>query len=391
MSCYSCIITVLVALVSFVLGASLFVLLFAFQGTGPNKDCAGSFGPVTYLHRGNLNFAQENTFDAVVNGAALQGMNPEIDITALSDGSAVLFHDKSLKRITGVDKLVEDATLEELLSTPISAVIDGYDYGSTNNITEFLPVVKAICAVEDISINFDLKMTEAIDPVVDALVASDCTEGSNIITTAHPNVVHAAREALDDAGREDLRIGAYLALPGSGEYYFLGIKFFLKTRLMHALPRFSGSDILEFHASVYEHEKELIQKWRDDGWCTGVYGIKPEEVGNYDVDVYIVDEGPSFPDLPYGGLGDDNEPEPFEYKNGQDDSLLFYYIFIAVAGVLMLIFLICFVLLIRRCCCKPKDKEDKEGKEEKGEYEDGKSVEIDSVSASDSEASFMDM
>lgn len=349
MSCCSCIITFLIAFVSLALGAALFVLLFAFQGSGPNKQCAGSFGPVTYVHRGNLNFAQENTFDAVVNGAALQGMNPEIDVTALRDGSVVLFHDKSLKRMTGVDRLVEDATLEKMLSIPLSAEIDGYDYGTTNNITELLPIVEAICAVEDISINFDLKTTEAVDPVVDALVESDCTEESNIITTAHPNVVAAAREALDEAGKEDLRIGAYLTRPGSGAYSFLGVKFFLQTRLMHALPWFSGSDILQFHASVYKHEKELIQKWREDGWCTGVYGIKPEDIGNYDVDVYIVDEGPSFPDLPYWheGYGGDGEPEPIEYKNGMDDSLLFYYVFIAVASVLIIIFLICFTLLLR--------------------------------------------
>ena len=127
---------------------TLFVLLFAYQRAKPDTPCAGLWGPVTYLHRGNLSFAQENTFDAVVNGSARLGNNPEIDVSALDDGGVVLFHDSNMKRMTGVDKHIKDVTTDEALNTPIAAEINGFAYNSTNSIPELLPVVKAICNVD---------------------------------------------------------------------------------------------------------------------------------------------------------------------------------------------------------------------------------------------------
>ena len=53
---------------------------------------------MTYLPRGNLNDAQENTFGAIVNGTVYSWDNPEIDVSTLTDGGVVvLFHDTNTK------------------------------------------------------------------------------------------------------------------------------------------------------------------------------------------------------------------------------------------------------------------------------------------------------
>ena len=54
----------------------------------------------------------------------------------------------------------------------------------------------------------------------------------------------------------------------------------------------SGASILAVHKTVYDAEKDLIQEWVDDGWCTEIWGITEDEIPNYDVDVYVVDDMP---------------------------------------------------------------------------------------------------
>mmetsp|Transcript_26556 Transcript_26556/g.43565 ORF Transcript_26556/g.43565 Transcript_26556/m.43565 type:complete len:381 (+) Transcript_26556:88-1230(+) len=307
----------------------LFVILLGSQSAKPHTPCAGLWGPVTYLHRGNLNYAQENTFDAIVGGAASNGANPEIDVSALKDGGVVLFHDTSMKRMTGVNnKDLKDLNTADALDTPILAEIDGYNYGSNNSIPEMLPVVEAICNVdENIGINFDTKDVGAVKAGVLALKSSNCidTDDNTIWSTPYPGVVKEARKELDAAGLTN-RIGIYMP---SGEYSFLGLKFFLKTRLLQSLLA-SGSSILVLHKTVFDEEEELIQSWVDDGWCTGIYGIRPEEVSSYTADYYVVDEGPVFPNLLSSDYGGDGEPKVTVYD---DNSLASYRGLIAAASL----------------------------------------------------------
>ena len=316
-----------------VLSITLFVLLLAYQDAKPDTPCAGLWGPVTYLHRGNLTYAQENTYDAVVNGSVLlSGSNPEIDVSVLKDGAVVLFHDATTERMTGVeDTNLQDMNSAEALSDPIIlAEIDGHTYASRNYIPKLVPVIEAACnADEDIGINFDTKAEGAVTAGVAALVNSNCKDTSdNVIwSTPYPRVVTAIKEELDSVGLKN-RIGMYMP---TGVYYFLGLKFMLKTRILQSVFS-SGSSILVLHKTTFDKEEAIIQEWRDDGWCTGIYGITPEEVASYTADYYVVDEGPVFPDLPFGGYGADGEPYETVYD---DDSLASYRWLLAVASFLL--------------------------------------------------------
>jgi len=360
------------SIICLVLGIGLFSLLFGYQGAKPSTPCADSFGTVTYLHRGNLSFAQENTFDAVVTGSAALGSNSEIDIRSTKEGDTVLFHDDSLKRMAGIEKDLKDASKEELLNVTLSSEIDGYNYNKTNFITELLPVVKAICEETDTGINFDVKNTGAVDAVVTSIKESECSDtDDHILTTAFPDIAKESRQKLDDAGLRNIRVGLYMPKPNERHYFSLGQKFMLKTRLLHSLLSGSGSSIIEFHKSTYDSEKEMIKGWQDDGWCVGIYGIRPEEVDNYPgLNIYIVDEGPVFPDMgAYGGYGADDPAKEIIYKNGLDNSLKWYYGLIAIAAVLLVIECMSTYLIIRTCRSDSK-------KEENDDYAKAEEIEV---------------
>ena len=117
--------TFFTGIIALAMSVFFFVILVDSQRTKPSTLCAGEWGPEIYLHRGNVTYAQENTFDAIVNGAVMNGANPEIDVRVLKDGESVLFHDKSLLRLTGKDKLINEVNTTGALSTSILEEIDG--------------------------------------------------------------------------------------------------------------------------------------------------------------------------------------------------------------------------------------------------------------------------
>lgn len=328
--------TAILGILAGAIGSLMCVTLFAYQGRGPATPCAGRFPFVEYVRRGNLVRGQENTFDAVVAGAAAEGQNPQVDVRALADGTAVLFHDETLQRLTGADGNIADA------STPLPPIlqdIDGYAYDAPNNITKLAPVVRAICRLkESVGINLDVKVEAAVEAAVAALKVPNCsaTRLRTIFSTHHHGVAKKLSDELKTAGLDN-RVA--LRLP-TGAYAPLGLKFFLKTRLLHALA--PGASVVQVHKTVLAAEPDLLRSWRDDGWCIGVWGLSAADVPDYEADVYVVDEAPAFPDLA-GGLGADGGAEATAYD---DDSLAWYYALIAVAVVCLLTSLL---LLVATC------------------------------------------
>ncbi len=321
------------------LGSFIFSMLLSFQRVKPHTPCAGQWGPVTYIHRGNLTFAQENTFDAIVKGSANRGNNPEIDVTSLKDGGAVLFHDENMLRLTGVDKEIKDIDTAEALSTPILQEIDGFVYNSTNSIPELVPVIEAMCdANENIGINFDTKTVEAAAAGVSTLKDSGCTETRDnvIFSCGYPEVARALRIELDNA-ELDNRLGIYMP---SGHFLFVGLKFFLKTRLLQGFIA-PGSSIITLHKTVHDAEEAIIQSFVDDGWCIGIWGITLDEVSQYKADKYVVDVEPEF-----------TKNKEVTYD---DDSLLYYYLGLVVAAVCLIASVALFYSSFR---CMRRERED---------------------------------
>ena len=77
-----------------------------------NKESREFF--VNYAHRGASEYLPENTMAAFRAGIEMGANGIETDVRLTSDGVAVLFHDSSLERMTGVQGSVEEMTYAEL-------------------------------------------------------------------------------------------------------------------------------------------------------------------------------------------------------------------------------------------------------------------------------------
>jgi glycerophosphoryl diester phosphodiesterase len=67
-------------------------------------------------HRGVPSIKVENSLEGVLEALRLGVDGVEVDVRTTKDGSLVAFHDKSLSRMLGVDKLVSEIKLDELRS-----------------------------------------------------------------------------------------------------------------------------------------------------------------------------------------------------------------------------------------------------------------------------------
>ena len=69
---------------------------------------------INYAHRGASEYAPENTLLSFYLGVYMGANGIETDVQLTKDNIAVLFHDDTLKRVTGEDGSVSDYTLAEL-------------------------------------------------------------------------------------------------------------------------------------------------------------------------------------------------------------------------------------------------------------------------------------
>jgi len=74
-----------------------------------------SYIPV-FAHRGASAYALENTFKAFEKALELGADGIELDIQFSKEGYPIVYHDPQLSRLVGINKLVSDCTMEELLS-----------------------------------------------------------------------------------------------------------------------------------------------------------------------------------------------------------------------------------------------------------------------------------
>lgn len=99
-----------------------------------------------FAHRGFSGAYPENTMLAFRKAIEAGADGIELDIHESSDGKLVIIHDESLIRTTGVDKLVSDLTLKELVrikaaktkddafETPIPSFEEFCDFMASNGL-----------------------------------------------------------------------------------------------------------------------------------------------------------------------------------------------------------------------------------------------------------------
>lgn len=95
---------------------SSFVFLTLIEPKKSEKTQYSKFAGRYYAHRGlhtEDKSIPENSIPAFV-AASEKGYGIELDVRLASDGTVVVFHDNSLKRVCGIDKCVSDLSYKEL-------------------------------------------------------------------------------------------------------------------------------------------------------------------------------------------------------------------------------------------------------------------------------------
>lgn len=122
-------------------------------------------------HRGlESEFVPENTIKAFADAIAAEADVIETDIQVTADSVPVIFHDDSLSRMAGIDRLVSDCTLAELATI---------DIGSAKRIPS---LEQALLAFPETKFNLDIKTDGAAEPT--ALVIEKLSAHSRVLISS---------------------------------------------------------------------------------------------------------------------------------------------------------------------------------------------------------------
>ena len=131
-----------------------------------------------FAHRGASGYALENSFKAFEKARKLGADGIELDVQCTKDNHLVVYHDLELFRLTGVNKKVDDCTLEELSKYPLGKhVIRRF-------IKERIPTLKEVvdwANRHNIPLNIELKesLLDNNKALIDGLKGMELPKGSH--------------------------------------------------------------------------------------------------------------------------------------------------------------------------------------------------------------------
>lgn len=259
----------LLLIILFLIAACLFVIL-----TTPNRFRFFEM-PALYCHRGlHDETVPENSLPAFQK-AVEAGYGVELDVRMTKDGKVVVFHDKNLLRMCGVDKDLADLTFEELSELRLA--------GSEEKIPLFSDVLNVLGSVPlSCEIKEDGPGTAVNEEFLQKIVEhlKDYPGDYNVISF-HPFVLKWFREQHPEV------IRGILALDGSKKTGNMGkaLSFALSNLLFNivAKPDFIsyhyGDKTLGWHFCRYYgtrlccwtiHSMDEVEKAAYDGYSTFV-------------------------------------------------------------------------------------------------------------------------
>lgn len=163
----------------------LLLLQSTIVSADPSADLLDSFDYIL-AHRGENSIAPENTIPAFQLALESGVHGTELDIGTTRDGKIVVFHDKGLKRLTGVDKLITDLTLAEVKSYDVG-IHKGEHWAGT-----LVPTLGEVLTLfdEDNIVHVEIKAFDFqyIDELKRVIGASDLT----------PEQLYFTSSSLDD-------------------------------------------------------------------------------------------------------------------------------------------------------------------------------------------------
>jgi glycerophosphoryl diester phosphodiesterase len=139
--------------------------------------------PLAFAHRGGAGDFPENSWKAFEHAVGLGYAYLETDAHATADGAVVVFHDRTLDRVTDGTGRIAELTAAEVAAARIGG-------------TEPIPLLAdLIMAWPDVRFNIDVKDEPAIKPLVEVLRATDSWERV-CLTSFSGSRLNATRQLL---------------------------------------------------------------------------------------------------------------------------------------------------------------------------------------------------
>jgi glycerophosphoryl diester phosphodiesterase len=167
------------------------------DATVANPFLAGKHRPLVVGHRGVQTLHQENTLSGFRRAVALGLDAIELDVRVTRDGHAVVFHDASLERLTGVRRAISDLTWDEVAALRIrSRIVVGVDALGSDVIARYehderISLLAEVLAEVGgrVAVNIDLKsrwLGGDVAGIVAAAIASAGVRERVLVTSFDP-------------------------------------------------------------------------------------------------------------------------------------------------------------------------------------------------------------
>lgn len=112
-------------------------------------------------HRGVSGLETENTLAAFIAAGNRSYFGIETDLHVTIDGKFVIYHDDTLVRLTGVDKVIEQTTYEEIRALPVKDVHNGGKFRTDLRVPNLKEYIRICKKYEKVAV---LELKNAIDP-----------------------------------------------------------------------------------------------------------------------------------------------------------------------------------------------------------------------------------
>lgn len=221
---------------------------------------------VNYAHRGASEYLPENTMLAFYTGIYMGANGIETDVQRAKDGTLVLFHDDTLKRVTGQPGSVGDYTFQELQQFEV------IKNGFSDKIVALEDFLRHF-AFRDITFAIELKGAGVEEDTAD-LLRKYHLEDKAVVTSFQFDFLQKFR-----AYAPEFQIG-YLAEEISDQ----------------VLSRLKAIGTEEFCPEAQLMTAELTKKWHDEGFRVRAWGVYHETLMRHAYDCGADGMTVNFPD-----------------------------------------------------------------------------------------------
>ncbi|MBR2038654.1 MAG: MBL fold metallo-hydrolase [Lachnospiraceae bacterium] len=203
---------------------------------------------VNYAHRGASHYAPENTFLSFYLGIYMGANGIETDVQMTKDGVLVLFHDKTIDRMTGQEGSVSDYTLEELQQFIFEK------NGLTDKIVVFEEFLKQF-SFRDITFAIEIKQPGTEKDIADMLRKYGM-HNKTIVTSFSLECIQIFKEYAPE-----YRVG------------FLTRE--VNEQTLEFLKEIKADELCPFATIV---TTENVEKWHREGFNVRAWGVYSEEL-----------------------------------------------------------------------------------------------------------------